>query len=121
MNKVAAARLQSVAHYLAGLVILLKGVAKLDAAPSALAYFFVITGAVVLIATVFHQRIHRYERFYLTSLYLVEAVVMGLVAWTFAAEGKKGLPIVFGLAAFLFAVAFVMILFARRRTSTAVE
>lgn len=114
MNKVAAARLQSVAHYLAGLVILLKGVAKLDAAPSALAYFFVMTGAVVIIATGFHQRMHRYERLYLVSLYLVEAVVMALVAWTFASEGKKGLPIVFGVAAFLFAVAFVVMLFGRR-------
>ena len=116
MNKVASARLQSVSHYLAGLVILLKGLSKLDIAASALAYVFIITGAVVIIATVFHQRIHRHERVYLASLYLIEAVVMALVAWTFASEGKKGLPVVFGIAAFLFAVAFVVMLFARRKS-----
>jgi drug/metabolite transporter (DMT)-like permease len=112
-----AALLQKFVHLLAAFTILMKALAKLDHPDGywpVIALFLIATIYIVLI-TVFHERLHRHVRLLDASVYAIECVVMGIVAWLSFHEGARWLPYVFSIASAGFAIAFVMRLVRRPR------
>jgi hypothetical protein len=105
-----AAVLQKVVHFLTALTILLKAVSKLDHPEGywTLIIVFIAAAVYIVAITLLHDRLHHHVRLLTASVYLIECGVTATAAWLSAAEGKKGLPWGFGLAAVLFLVALVV-------------
>ena len=98
---------ESIAHYLTGLIVLVKGYEKSahfhDHPFITIALFCL--GAFIIIATIFHHWFEKHIKEFKTLLHTCESLVLFLVAYYYFSEGKKGLPIAYTLAAIGHAVA----------------
>jgi len=112
-----AAVLQKVVHVLTALILLLKGISKLEHASHYWPFivFFFATAAWILAITILHDHLHSHARMLTASVYAIECVATAIVAGLYFAEGKRALPWVTTLAALGFAIAFVVHLKKTRR------
>jgi hypothetical protein len=105
-----AAKLQKVVHFCTAFVLLLKGISKL-AHPhgyEAIIALFFASAIYIAAITILHDRLHQYERLLTASVYVIEAVVTGIMAWLYLAEGKRALGTVASLAPVLFTIALIV-------------
>lgn len=117
MKQARAAVLQKFVHLMTALTIFAKAVSKLEQPEGywPVIVFLIASGIYIVTITILHDRLHRHERHLTASVYAIECVAMGITAWLYAADGKRGLPWVLGLAAVLFFVAMVVRLTAKPR------
>jgi hypothetical protein len=106
-------------HLLTALTVLLKGLAKLEHPDGywPIIMFLFASAAYIATIAVFHDQLHRHERFLTASVYAIEIAVTATVGWVYAHEGKKGLPWMFALAAVMFTAALVVHLVRTRKLS----
>ncbi|HYH08852.1 MAG TPA: hypothetical protein VEK11_17495 [Thermoanaerobaculia bacterium] len=110
-----AARLQKLVHFLTAFTMILKGVSKLDHPEGywPLILFFFATGIYIAAITLMHERLHTHTRLLDATVYALESVATGAIAWLYALEKTQGLQYVFGLASLLFAIVCAVRLFRR--------
>lgn len=105
-------RLTTTGHYLTAFVIFLKGVDKAEQhwhGHEALIVFLFASATYVAVGTLLHHRLHGRAALVLqASFYALEAMISGWIALFLREEGKRYLPILFGLAAAGFAIAFLV-------------
>jgi hypothetical protein len=102
--------LQKFVHYLTALVLVLKGVTKLEH-PHGLwpAILFFFAAAIWIAAiTLLHDRLHHHARLLTASVYAIECIATLIVAALYFAAGKRGLPWLMTLAAAGFAIALIV-------------
>ena len=116
-----AAALQKVGHFLTALVVILKGVVKLEHPEGywPLIVFLFAGGAYIAVVTVLHDRLHHHMRRIEASVYAIESLVMVAMTWIFVSEGKNAIQYVTGLAALAFAVATMVRLIGKRESHRA--
>jgi uncharacterized membrane protein len=102
-------KLQGLAHYLAGFVILLKGVDKAEhfSEHPFITIFFFIMGAFIIFATAKHHYFEKRFNDFKVLMFLCEGITLSIVTYYYFSEGKKALPYAYLLATILY---FVMAL-----------
>ena len=109
--------LQKFVHYLTALVLVPKGVTKLEHPhglwPAIL--FFFAAAAWIAAITLLHDRLHRHARLLTASVYALESIATLIVAALYFADGKRGLPWLMTAAAAGFAIALIIHLRRTRR------
>jgi uncharacterized membrane protein len=102
-------KLQGLAHYLAGFVILLKGVDKAEhfSEHPFITIFFFIMGAFIIFATAKHHYFEKRFKDFKVLMFLCEGITLSIVTYYYFSEGKKALPYAYLLATILY---FVMAL-----------
>jgi hypothetical protein len=105
-----AALLQKFVHFMTAVTLLLKGVTKLEhpAGYWPVILFFLAGAAYIAAITAMHDRLHHHLRRITASVYAIECTATALMAWLYAAEGKKGLPWAAGAASAMFLAALVI-------------
>jgi len=105
-----AAILTKVAHFLTAFTVFTKGLAKLEHPHGyeLIIGFLFASAAFIVAITIFHERLHRHVKLLDASVYAIECVIMSIVTWLYASEGKHFLPYVTGAAAAMFAIALVV-------------
>lgn len=113
-----AALLQKFVHFLTAFTLLMKALSKLDhpEGKGAVIAFFLAAAIYIVAITLLHDHLHAHARILEASVYAIESVGTGIVAYLYSAEGKRGLPWVFAAAAVGFAIACVIRL--TRRSAT---
>lgn len=107
-------RVNSLAHYLAGIVIILKGVDKAEhfkEHPFITAFFFIM-GFFILFANYKHHYFENKFKDFRVMMFLCEGIVLSIVTWYYFSEGKKALPIAYLFATFLY---FIMAIVTYRK------
>lgn len=115
--------LTKLVHVCTALGLLLKGGSKLDHAHEywpVIAIFFA-SGIYILAITIFHARLHHHERRLTASVYAIEAVATGIVAWLNLTAGKVALGLVSCAAPLFFVVALAVHLSRTRPGNGAAE
>jgi hypothetical protein len=104
------AALQKLVHFITAFVVITKGIAKLEHPEGywPVIVFLFAAGAYIVAVTLLHDRLHAHVHLIDASVAAIECLVMGIVTWLYVTEGKRFLPWVTGVAAVLFAVAFVV-------------
>jgi hypothetical protein len=105
-----AALLQKLVHFLTALTLVLKAIAKMEH-PHGYApviTFFLLSAIYIVVITLLHDRLHAHLRLLQASVYAIECVATGIVAWLFVQEGKHGLQWVMGFASLMFLVALII-------------
>lgn len=87
---------KQLAHALAGLIILFKGVDKIDHHPQAGSLLIVI-GLLIMLLTLFHHRLAKHIKSFDSLVFLAESIVLALISGLYFQDGKKALPIAYGL------------------------
>lgn len=87
-------KLEKLAHYLAGVVILLKGVDKAEhfGEHPFITLFFFVMGFFILFATAKHHYFEKRFKDFKVLMHLCEAITLAVVTWYYFHEGKKYLP-----------------------------
>ncbi|RRB11572.1 hypothetical protein [Larkinella knui] len=101
-----------IAHVLAGVVIILKGVTKWEDHHAVLGSFFLLLGLLLVAASVWHHQLSRWIKNFDVLVFAIEALVLGLIAYLYYQEGKQGLPWVYGLTSVGYLI--LMVIFSRR-------
>jgi hypothetical protein len=104
------ALLQKLVHFLTALTLLLKGIDKLEHPHGywAIIFFFLASAAYIAAITAFHDRLHHRLRAINASVFAIESVATGAVAWVYFQEGKKFLPWLMAFASLMFLVALIV-------------
>ena len=109
--------LQRLAHYLVGLLVILKGVEKSEHFNEhplvCLSLFFI--GLFILFANYRHHFFEKYFKEFNIVLFICEGLVLGVVSYYYLSEGKKGLPYAYLLAALVY---FVVAIYLYRKKSS---
>ncbi len=102
--------LQSLVHYIAGFVVLMKCLSKLDHAHEYLGYilFLVLSGALVILGAIFHHRLEKRFVYFTSLIHFLESLVLMVIAYLYIQEGKAALQYAFLLAGLLSAVAGII-------------
>jgi hypothetical protein len=97
--------LKAIGHYLTGIVIILKGVAKLEHAHEDWPYIalFFLSGGLIIIGTAVHHQLEVGFPYLQAVFYFIEFSVTLAIAWFYVSAGKKGLQYPTAGAAMLFA------------------
>jgi hypothetical protein len=105
-----AERLRATGHYLTAAVLALKGLAKLDhpEGHGLVIGVCLASAAVIVVVTSFHRRLHEHAAKIEALVYLLEAAVAAVMCATAVAEGKRGLPWAWGVAALGFVIGAVI-------------
>lgn len=92
---------ESIAHYLTGAVVIMKGYEKsahFHEHPFITIALFVL-GVFIIIATIFHHWFENRVKSFKSLLHTCEFLVLSLVTYYYYSEGKLALPTVYLLAA----------------------
>lgn len=102
-----AATLQKLVHFMTAFTMIMKGVAKLEhpAGYWPIIIFFFATGAYITVITLLHERLHAHTKLLDATVYALESMATGLVAWLYVVEGTRYLQYLFGAASVMFAIA----------------
>ncbi|RDC65144.1 hypothetical protein [Adhaeribacter pallidiroseus] len=102
--------LQNLTHYLAGLVLLLKGITKLAYYPEHRFYVlaFLLAGCIIVCGTFFHHTLEKRFRYITALFHLIEAGALFLLGYLYAHEGKQYLPYPIYAAAVMFFIAAML-------------
>ncbi|GAB4032293.1 hypothetical protein [Spirosoma gilvum] len=96
---------KQMAHVLAGVVIMIKGVDKIDHHHPATGWTLIVIGLGVFSLTLLHHRLARHIKSFDGLVFFIEAIVLGIVSAMYFQDGKKALPFAYLIAsiAYLFA------------------
>lgn len=100
--------LEAVTHYLTALVVLLKGIDKLDAGKMFFGMFFVAVGLFIVFGTIFHHRFERALRNFKGYVFLLESIVSIMVGYVYLKDGKNFIQYIFFAAALMFLIAAII-------------
>ncbi|GAB3953737.1 hypothetical protein GCM10028805_38050 [Spirosoma harenae] len=89
---------KQLAHGLAGVIIMIKGIDKAEHHHTIAGGILIAFGLFVFVLTIFHHRLARYIKSFDSLVFFVEAIVLGIVSVLYFQDGKKALPIAYGLA-----------------------
>ncbi len=108
--------LENLTHYLTALVILLKGMDKMEApGKTGYAVFFILIAVFIVLGTFFHHRLQHTVKHFKAYVFSLEAVVMSIVGYLYLKEGKQTIQYVCFAAALMFVVA-VIVYFRKKRS-----
>ena len=98
--------LQTIGHYLTGMVIVLKGVAKLEHVHDNWPYIvlFFLSGGLIIIGTAVQHHLEAGFPHLQAVFYFIEFSVTLAIAWFYVSAGKRGLQYPTAGASMLFAV-----------------
>ena len=104
VSKQTGIKLEKLAHYLAGFVILLKGIDKAEhfREHPFITLFFLAMGLFIGFATYKHHYFEKKFKDFKVLLFLCEAIVLSVVTWYYFNEGKKALPFAYLSATILY-------------------
>lgn len=99
-------RFESIAHYLAAFVIIMKGLDKIET-PGKLGYaiIFLLIGALIILGTIFHHKAEKVLHHFKAYVFIFESIVMSIVGYLYMKEGKQYIQYVCFAAAIMFLVA----------------
>lgn len=99
-------KVQPLAHYLAGFVIIVKGIDKAEHFNEQLfiTSFFFIIGLFIVFATFKHHYFEKRFKDFRVLMFLCEGVALSIVTWYYFSEGKKALPFAYLFATILYFV-----------------
>ena len=96
---------KQLAHALAGLIIMIKGVDKIDHHHSQAGGILIGIGLLIMLITLFHHRLAKHIKSFDSLVFLAEAVVLGIVSGLYFQDGKKALPVAYCLASIGYLIA----------------
>ncbi|MVM37374.1 hypothetical protein GO730_06630 [Spirosoma sp. HMF3257] len=96
---------KQLAHGLAGLIIIIKGVDKFEHHHSIAGSLLVGIGLLVLALTIVHHRLARHIKSFDSLVFLMEAIVLSVVSFLYLQDGKKALPIAYCIASIGYLIA----------------
>lgn len=103
--------LDNIAHYLAALVVILKGLDKIDVpGKTGVAVIFLLIGILIILGTVFHHKAQKLLKHFKAYIFSFEAIVMTIVGYLYVKEGKQLIQYVCFAAAIMFVVALIVYL-----------
>ena len=108
MSTTKAQRFESIGHYLTAFVVLLKGIDKIDLGKPAIGVLFVLFALIIVLGTFFHHKAVRLLRHFKAYIFVMEAIVIGMVGYLYLKDGKQFLPYVCFLASAVFIVALII-------------
>lgn len=88
-------RLQTLVHLLTAFVVFMKGITKLGE-PKYLPFvaIFFTAALLIVLGTLYHHRLAHRFRYFDAAFYFLEAIVLSLVAYLQAGDGKRYLPFI---------------------------
>jgi hypothetical protein len=96
---------KQLAHALAGLIIIIKGVDKIDHHHGQAGGFLIGTGFLIMLLTLFHHQLAKYIKSFDSVVFLIEAIVLGIVSGLYFQNGKKPLPMAYCLVSIGYLIA----------------
>jgi FtsH-binding integral membrane protein len=109
-------KLERMAHYLAGVIIIIKGVDKADhfnAHPFVCLFLFFM-GAFIIFANFRHHYFEAKFAEFKSVLFFCEGLVLGVISYYYFAEGKKALPYAYALTAIAYLI-FAVVKYKRKK------
>jgi hypothetical protein len=102
--------LQKLIHFLTALTLLLKAFDKMEHPHGygAVITFFLVSTIYIIAVTLLHDRLHAHLRLLDASVYGIESVATGIVAWLYLQEGKHSLQWLMAFASLMFIVALIV-------------
>ena len=97
------AKLARYAHLLAGFVIVLKGIGKIEHHQNGVGATLIAVGIIFALFSFLHEKIPFIKRHEAVLLWF-EAFVLALIAISYFSEGKKGLPAAYALCSLIYIV-----------------
>jgi hypothetical protein len=109
INKEKGPRIQRLAHYLVGFIVIIKGIEKAEhfSEHPLLCLLFFFIGGFILFANYRHHLFEKYFKEFDVVLFLCEGLVLAGVSYYYFSEGKKGLPYAYLVAAVVYFVVAV--------------
>lgn len=104
------AKLARYAHLLAGVVIVFKGVGKIEHHQNGTGVILLAIGVVFMLFAFFHEKIPFIKRHEAVLLW-IEAAVLAIIAFSYFSEGKTALPLAYAVLT----VAYIAVGFFRYR------
>lgn len=95
-------RLARFGHLIAGLVIVLKGVSKIEHHQNWTGAILILIGIVFGLFTIFHEKLSWIKRYEAVLLW-VEALALAIVAYSYFYEGKTLLPVAYAFCVIAYA------------------
>jgi hypothetical protein len=107
--------LQKLIHFLTALTLLLKAFAKMEHPHGyeAVITFFLLSTIYIIAITLLHDRLHAHLRLLDASVFGIECIATGIVAWLYLQEGKHYLQWLMAFASLMFLVALIVRLMKR--------
>jgi hypothetical protein len=103
--------LETMVHYMTAFIVILKGIDKVTIPGKAVyGIIFLAIGVLILLGTIFHHRAGKYLKHLKPMVFILEAIVIGLVGYLFLKEGKNYLQYLCFFAALMFVVATIVYL-----------
>lgn len=101
---------QKFVHFLTALTLLLKAIGKMEHPHGyeAIIAFFLLAAIYIVAITLLHDRLHAHLRLLEASVYGIESIATGIVAWLYLQEGKHYLQWLMAFASVMFIVALVV-------------
>lgn len=96
---------KQLAHGLAGLIVIIKGIDKIDHHHGLAGSILIGIGALILLMTLFHHRLAKRIKSFDGLVFLFEAIVLSIVSGLYLQDGKKALPLAYCLASLGYLVA----------------
>jgi predicted MFS family arabinose efflux permease len=97
-------KVQGLAHYLAGLVIILKGVDKVEhfSEHPIITIFLFVMGFFIIFATAKHHYFEKRFKDFKVLMFLCEGITLSIVTYYYFREGKKALPFAYLFATIMY-------------------
>ncbi|GAB4003897.1 hypothetical protein GCM10028808_00440 [Spirosoma migulaei] len=96
---------KQMAHALAGVIISIKGIDKIEHHHEIMGSVLIGIGVVIIGLTIYHHRLAKYIKSFDALVFLVEAIVLSIVSILYLQDGKKALPIAYIVASLAYLVA----------------
>ena len=108
--------LENMTHYLTALVIIIKGLDKIET-PGKLwvSIVFLTIGVLIVLGTIFHHKAEKLLKHFKAYVFAFEAVVMAIVGYLYMKDGKQMIQYVCFAASLMFLVALVVYIKNRKR------
>jgi hypothetical protein len=103
--------LENVTHYFTALVVvLLKGFDKIDHGKAGVGIVFIVIGIIIVSGTLLHHKADKILRHFNAYVFALEAIVMAIIGYMYAQEGKQFIQYVCYFASAMFVVALAVYL-----------
>lgn len=99
---------KKIAHILAGTIILVHGYEKMEKGESSY-WLFYLAGIIFLLMALFHKQLVQKIKWGDGLFYLIEAVVLFIIAYDYWHHGKKALPLTYLGAATGYIISSILI------------
>ncbi len=99
---------KKIAHILAGVVILLHGYEKMEKSESSY-WFFYLSGIVFILMALFHKQLVQKIKWADGLFYIIEAMVLFIIAYDYWHHGKKALPFAYLIAAIGYVIVSIIV------------